>query len=350
MWHNWLRALPASLKFVTRSAVKCEEVQGLGEKHDFPEAVRAAHGWHFAMLRDVDRAQKFKRALQNAIRPGDCVLDVGAGTGLLSMMAAKAGGEVYACEANQSFAKVASCVMRANGVVFPLFAKSSHSLRVPEDLPRHADVMVSETLSSSLFGEGILATFRDAHLRLLAPGARVIPSRVVLSFAVVEWDSFHFGTCAERVEGFDISAFNAFRVEHRLLEAPSLDPSVKQLTLPEVAVAVDLADPEDPLLSQRAFAREFNIPVSKAGTCHFVLVWWDAWLDHEGAIQITTNPFEELPAFRQRHWCIRCQPLPIDKAVHVQHGDMLSVRLTLRQDRPDPQPHFTVSRCYDSRA
>ncbi len=46
----------------------------------------------------------------------------------------------------------------------------------PEEGGRRFDVMVTEIFDSALLGEGILPTLRDAHRRLLRPGATVVPS------------------------------------------------------------------------------------------------------------------------------------------------------------------------------
>ena len=56
------------------------------------------------MLNDVDRNRSYEAGIEAAIREGGgrTVLDLGAGTGLLSLMAARAGAErVYACEASE---------------------------------------------------------------------------------------------------------------------------------------------------------------------------------------------------------------------------------------------------------
>ena len=59
--------------------------------------------WHFPMLNDTERNLRFEAAIEKSVREGGrTVLDLGAGTGLLSLMAARAGADrVYACEASE---------------------------------------------------------------------------------------------------------------------------------------------------------------------------------------------------------------------------------------------------------
>ena len=63
------------------------------------------HIWDFPSLNDVDRARFFKESLKKAKAQGKIVMEIGSGTGLLSMFAAQAGAKkVYAVEANHDMA------------------------------------------------------------------------------------------------------------------------------------------------------------------------------------------------------------------------------------------------------
>src|ERR1044072_84243 len=63
--------------------------------------------WHFEMLNDEKRNVAFEQALSRAITPETIVLDIGSGTGLLAMMAARAGArETITCEMVPQFAEL----------------------------------------------------------------------------------------------------------------------------------------------------------------------------------------------------------------------------------------------------
>ncbi len=71
---------------------------------------------HRSMIMDRIRTEAFRRAIDSSVRPGDVVLDVGAGSGILSVFAAKAGAaRVYAVE-QTTIAALAEELAAANGV------------------------------------------------------------------------------------------------------------------------------------------------------------------------------------------------------------------------------------------
>ena len=143
------------------------------------------------MLKDSPRNSAFEGAIGRAVRNhqggGDeppLVLDVGTGSGLLALLAARAGARVVACEMNPAVAAVARSVVAANasalhapGAGVEVVPKRSDVLMLGTDLPRPADVYVSETLDSEFLSEGMLPTLRQARRDgLLRPGASVVPA------------------------------------------------------------------------------------------------------------------------------------------------------------------------------
>ena len=140
-------------------------------------------GWadpveHARMLHDDRRTRDYLAAIEKAVQPGDVVLDIGTGSGVLAVAAARAGARrVYAVEASD-IAEVAERVFAANGVQDRVTLIPGWSRTV--DLPEPADVLVAEIIGNEPFEEEILETTLDARRRLLKPGARLIPNTLTL--------------------------------------------------------------------------------------------------------------------------------------------------------------------------
>lgn len=149
----------------------------------------ATYGWvrphvHLQMLDDRVRTQGFCDALKATVAPGDVVLDIGTGTGILATCAAKAGArQVYAVESS-GIAEVAGRLFESNGVAdrVSLVRRRSTSATLPE----RATVLVTETIGNDPLDEQLLEIVADAKERLLVPGAKIIPSAMQIYAVVVD--------------------------------------------------------------------------------------------------------------------------------------------------------------------
>ncbi|KAF6771805.1 Protein arginine N-methyltransferase [Paragonimus kellicotti] len=164
---------------------------------DYDYAQEIARSGYGDMLHDSDRNLKYNLAIQKAIAyrrqmyPSDPirVLDIGTGTGLLAMMAVKAGADcVTACEAFIPVAECAEAVLKANGLwgKVHIIKKSSTKLVVGSDMIDRANMLVAELLDTELIGEACLSTYRHAAECLLTDDATLVPYAADLFVQVVE--------------------------------------------------------------------------------------------------------------------------------------------------------------------
>ncbi len=119
------------------------------------------------------------------------VLDIGTGTGLLSMMAVRCGADtVTACEAFTPMVSVAKRCIEANGMKdrIQVIPKRSTEIIMGEDMAERANVLVTEVFDTELIGEGAIGTFTHALEHLLTNDCHVIPDNAVMYLQVVESD------------------------------------------------------------------------------------------------------------------------------------------------------------------
>lgn len=153
---------------------------------------------HEEMLSDAVRVEAYHRGIQRNVRPGDVVLDVGTGTGLLAFMASRAGADrVYAVE-HSDFIEVAREIAHQNGFTNIEFVQANSREFTP---PEPIDVVLHEQMGDELFNENMLQNLLDLRDRVLRPGGRILPSRFRL---FVEPVSLHESMRVRRFWNIDL--------------------------------------------------------------------------------------------------------------------------------------------------
>jgi hypothetical protein len=127
-------------------------------------------------LKDRARTSSFLAGISEVVRSGDIVVDIGTGTGVLAVAAARAGARhVYAIESS-AIGESAKAIFEANGLADRITLLRGWSTEI--SLPERADVLVSELIGDEPLGENVLKVTKDARKRLLKPEARLVPSEV----------------------------------------------------------------------------------------------------------------------------------------------------------------------------
>jgi type II protein arginine methyltransferase len=292
-------------------------------RHKLRQAVRAVvPAWHVPMMNDAPRNAAFERAIGRAVAAcGSAarVLDIGTGSGILSLMAARAGAAaVVGCEAVPAIAAVARKIIALNGQAdrVRLVAKRSTELTIGGDLDEPADVLVSEILSSSVLSEYVLDTFEDAVRRLLKPGAPVIPRAVSAVGCLAGGPALEKMGFVGAIDGLDLSPFAELAAPRFPINGFS--PPWTRLSADAELVHFDLtAASHPPALETLA------IPVTGDGVATGIVQWMRVELDET---TVFTNPPE---AFDGGGWQQVLHTFP--KPIPLRSGQIF--RLVAGHDR-----------------
>lgn len=272
---------------------------------------RSVPEWHHSILADDARNASYDAALRRCVRAGSRVLDIGAGSGLLAMMAARAGAaRVVSCELNTAMAATASEIVERNGHAdrVSIVCKHSRDLQIGADLPEPVDLLVSEIVSDDLLGEDVLGCLEDAVGRLTRPDARIIPSHGAVRIALA-----HYGNLTRKqfgsVRGFDLSPMN--RLGGRIALSPG-NEALELRSEPAELFAFDFSS-GGPFTNHHA-----SVALTSTGGIANGIVQW-IWLrmDAEGT-------YENRPApGASSCWAVLFQPLP--STIEPQPGERVVV-------------------------
>jgi len=281
-------------------------------------ASRHVPRWHFPMLNDEERNQAFATALSQQVRPGDHVLDIGSGSGLLAMLAIQAGAaRVTSCEADPLLAAVARQVIQHNGFsdVITVIPVRSTDLEVGRDLAEPADLIVTEIVDCGLIGEGMLPTLRHAKQRLLKPGGRLVPQAARVAGAVLCCPSARRLNSVQGTLGLDLGAMNNLSTPgHFPLR---LDTWPHTLLSEQVEIfRMDLV--AEPLIDG---SRVLRLPITESAIADGLV----AWFELELAEGVTLN---NAPANAGSHWMQAY--LPFASPCPVIAGQQLVVEVCWR--------------------
>jgi len=236
------------------------------------------------MIADRVRMAAYEAALRRTVKPGSVVVDIGAGTGIFTLLACRFGArKVYAIDPNPAI-DVARALVKDNGFRDRVEFISKMSTEV--ELPERADVIVSDVRGVLPLAPGSVAALLDARTRWLRPGGALIPMRDELRVSVVEapllhrtfvdpWDTLHFGFDASAARASATSGWCHDRAEPIMLE---------QILAPaETWATVDYEHATGPDVGGTVTLR-----TNRAGTGHGLALWFDATLTHED--RFSTQP------------------------------------------------------------
>jgi SAM-dependent methyltransferase len=271
--------------------------------------------YHLSMLLDTARMDSYRRAIEATVKPGDVVVDIGCGTGILSFMACEAGAKkVYAIE-GAAVIETAKELAIDNGFADRIEFLSGWSINL--DLPEPADVLITETIGNAGLDEGIVAWISDARKRLLRPGAVMMPQRLRVWVAAVELFDDHRLISDWLLPELPYDYSSAHRRAARTLWFTDILPG-HLLGQPEVAADIDLTTAPDETTISTGL-----VQVDNNGTVHGLACWFDSLLCP--GVTVDNGPTRTNSSWSQGF-------LPLAEPLSVTAGDQLDFGISVSAD------------------
>jgi len=248
--------------------------------------------WHASMLNDKERNNAFDDAISAVVKPGSLVLDIGTGTGLLAMMASRAGAKhVLGCESVGILAEIATKIINQNGFKnkISIVHKHSNNLKLGRDLNDKADILIAELFDTGLLGENIIPTINDAAQRLCKPDVTVIPNGAKVYAVPIESEEIFVESRVENAAGFDIRFFNQLRPNLYL------QTSLSKYNWRMLSEPIQVFEFQFPYVKSAERSKKYNVYPNSDGTAHGIVFWFDLQLI--GNVSLSTSP-----AAGETHW------------------------------------------------
>ena len=288
--------------------------------------------FHHSMLLDEVRTGSFLQAILRTVHPGDVVLDIGSGTGILALFACLAGASrVYAVEEGPII-EIAKQVCRDNGFEDRVTFLQDWSTNI--ELPARANVLVTETIGNAGFEEGILGWVVDAKKRLLTADARIIPRSLTLMAAPVE-NEIEYEFVDDWLKGFYSFDYSAVRslAAKSLLQTDLTSKSF--IGKPTPLTSVDLESVDLNEIGARDMHCTSTSEVIRDGFVHGIGAWFTAELIP--GIALSNVPPNRIPSWSQ-------VLLPLEHVLRVSAGDRLLLAIRVKANASEWEWQISIDK------
>lgn len=289
----------------------------------------AHYGIHHEMLSDEVRTSSYRDAI---VRNGPTirdkvVLDLGCGTSILSMFAARTGARRVIAVDQSDIIYKAMDIVRNNGINTIEFVKGRlEDTPIPVD---KVDIIVSEWMGYFLLFEGMLDSVIYARNHYLAPGGRLLPNRCTISLVGLGDEQRY----AQMVEFWDsVYGFDMRTMRGEVLPEASVEicPAEHVLTGAQLLSDLDLMTVSESCMN---FESLVELRVLRAGKLTALAGYFDTFFELPEPVEFSTGP-----AAKPTHWKQTVFYLP--EPVAVAEGEVVRGHFTCRRDRKDVRALF----------
>ncbi|XP_021051096.1 protein arginine N-methyltransferase 3 isoform X1 [Mus pahari] len=287
------------------------------------------YGIHEEMLKDKVRTESYRDFIyQNPhIFKDKVVLDVGCGTGILSMFAAKAGAKKVIAVDQSEILYQAMDIIRLNKLedTIVLIKGKIEEVSLPVE---KVDVIISEWMGYFLLFESMLDSVLYAKSKYLAKGGSVYPDICTISLVAVSDASKHADRIAfwDDVYGFNMSCMKKAVIPEAIVEV------VDHKTLISDPCDIKHIDCHTTSISDLEFSSDFTLRTTKTAMCTAVAGYFDIYFEKNCHNRVV---FSTGPQSTKTHW--KQTVFLLEKPFPVKAGEALKGKITVHKNKKDPR-------------
>ncbi|ORC85315.1 putative arginine N-methyltransferase, type III [Trypanosoma theileri] len=317
-------------------------------RHAPTSLVEAVNDFHFAMMNDGPRNAFYEDLLRRHVTPETGVLEIGAGSGLLSLLAARCGAKwVVAVEGSAEMARLARANVRANGMAHKVTVLHMLSTELTlRHLPEKPDIMVSEIFGTMLLGESALDYIADVRERLLKPTTKIIPQFGTQYAVPIECETLRDVCAVSGWKDLDLSHMTALQDTVSVVFAKQYGFRLSSVPFRRLSEPIELFSIDFAKTRRRDLptTREIKVKATSSGTAHAMMYYWKA---NDEDLIMSTDPDDTRNNFpRDMQWGQAMQLLdasngPLPTPVIFTEGTDYTFQCNLSTDRVIVHMQFT---------
>lgn len=274
-------------------------------------------GIHHEMLSDVVRTRAYQDAIVKnpQVFTGKEVLDIGCGTGILSLFSATAGARRVLAVDESDMAFYAMTIATENKLQQQIEVDKRKLEELPTD--RKYDIIVSEWMGYFLLFEGMLDTIIYARKNLLAPGGLILPNRCSLTIAGISDRQFYQKHVYfwDDVYGYKMTSLKHVCMQEAIISVVAAD---KIITEPCDIKHIDVMTCT--LEETQTFESTFSLRCTKASDVHAICGWFECYFDAECLTEkvcLSTSPRTQETHWKQTLFLLK-SPIALLEGAHLE--------------------------------